>query len=219
MGALERYNQLKKEGKSENEIYQMLQEEGFSMAEINDAASQAAIKNAINSSNIQGYQESGSYNQENATGSYYNYDGGQQEQYAQYGQEYYQYPTYSEGFSADTTTEIVEQIVSKKMKELIEGMNSLKKENIYLAKEIENLKERLKRIEDSFDFLQKAIIGKIGQFEENSKIIQKDLDNIHGTMSKLMNPLIDTYNELKSYKEKVQKKSENSNKKEEEIKE
>lgn len=29
--------------------------------------------------------------------------------------------------------------------------------------------------------------------------IQKDLENMHDTMSKLMNPLIDNYNELKKF--------------------
>ena len=62
---------------------------------------------------------------------------------------------------------------------------------------VEDIDDRLKRIESSIDKLQQSIIGKIGEFGENYATIHKDLDNLHGTVSKLMNPLIDNYRELK----------------------
>lgn len=60
-----------------------------------------------------------------------------------------------------------------------------------------DIKDRLKRIETTIDNLQRSVIGKIGEFGQSSAVIHKDLENLHGTVSKLMNPLIDNYNELK----------------------
>lgn len=185
MNVLERYLKLRSEGKNEKEIISLLQEEGFSMAEINDAINQNTIKEAINQTD---------------TELEYNY-GDSNKEYVQ--DNYYPYPQdYSSGSDVETTTEIVEQIVSKKLKEILESLNYIKRELDYNSKEIESLKDRLKRMEEGFDFVQRAIIGKIGEFEENSKLVQKDLENIHGTISKLMNPLIDTYNELVKFNDK-----------------
>jgi len=65
-----------------------------------------------------------------------------------------------------------------------------------------NIEERLRRLENTIDKLQHAIIQKVGEFGENTNIIKKDLENLHNTTSKLMNPLIDNYREL----EKITKK-------------
>ncbi|GEM_PF-3890071 len=182
MDALERYLQLKNEEKTDNQIFSLMQEEGFSVSEINDAINHATIKEAMsqapqttNDIPVQSnYQVSSS-------------------EYSVPEENYYSY----QNTSVETTTEIIEQIIAKKIREISNELNNIKKQNVYLEKEIENLKERLKRIEDNFDYLQRALIGKISEFESNTKLIQKDLDNIHGTMSKLMNPLIDNYNETK----------------------
>jgi len=66
-----------------------------------------------------------------------------------------------------------------------------------IQEKVSDMDERLKRIENSIEKLQQAIIGKVGEFGENSAMIHKDLENLHGTMSKMMNPLIDNFNELK----------------------
>ena len=64
------------------------------------------------------------------------------------------------------------------------------------------LDDRIKRIESSIDKMHHAIIGKVGEFGESSAMIHKDLENLHGTVSKLMNPLVDNYNELKKLNKK-----------------
>ena len=71
---------------------------------------------------------------------------------------------------------------------------------------IENIDNRLKKIENSIDKLQQAIIGKIGEFGDTTAMIHHDLDNLHGTVAKLMNPLIDNIRALETHGKKTTKK-------------
>ncbi|MFH1451551.1 MAG: hypothetical protein ABIF88_00050 [archaeon] len=108
------------------------------------------------------------------------------------GQDYY-----SQAPDTETISEIVDQILSEKLGELREKINSLTTFKTIIQDKVADISERLKRIESSIDKLTNAVIGKIGEFGENTALIHKDLDNLHNTMSKLMNPLIDNVNEMK----------------------
>ena len=220
MTALDRLLQLQQQGLSEQQMANALQQEGFSMKEINDSMNQARIKSAVSQEPEQNngtYQEnvptapqdgtyptpqntiSGEYSQENypapqeATQQYQNY-APQQEAGG-----YYQNP---EVTNTETMTDIVEQVMAEKTNEIMKKIESLDQIKNSLQREVGELKERLKRIEANMDTIQKAIIGRIGEFGESTKMVQRDLENIHGTMSKMMNPLIDNYNELKKFNSK-----------------
>ncbi len=227
MTALDRLLQLQQQGLSESDIVNSLRQEGFPMKEIEDSLNQARIKNAVsqepeqNNSEFQesqsnqnvpqqAYQEppqniSGEYSApQYAQPDYQTYPAQTDQQYQDYsGQQQYgaYYPDQSGG-STETITDIAEQIVNEKTHEILKKIDELTRVKNANQREIEELKERIKRIENSLDSIQRAIIGKIGEFGESTKMVQKDLENIHGTMSKMMNPLIDNYNELKKLNSK-----------------
>jgi hypothetical protein len=96
-----------------------------------------------------------------------------------------------------TTTEIVEQVVSEKFRDFEKKTGDLKSFQTLITDKVADLDARLKNIENAIDKLSNAVIGKIGEFGQNSAAIHKDLSNLHGTVSKLMNPLMDNLNELK----------------------
>ena len=103
----------------------------------------------------------------------------------------------SQAINNETISEIAEQVVSEKISEFKKEIGDISSFQSEIQDKVSDIGDRLQRIENSMDKLQQAVIGKIGEYGENNVIIQKDLENIHGTMSKLMNPLIDNYNELK----------------------
>ena len=109
------------------------------------------------------------------------------------GQEYYP----QTGMDTDTITEIAEQVVIEKFSEFSKKTGDLVSFKNEIQEKVQDLIERLKRIEDNIDNLQQSIIGKVGEFGESTATIHQDLDNLHNTVSKLMNPLIDNYKELK----------------------
>jgi len=98
---------------------------------------------------------------------------------------------------AETISEIAEQVVTEKLDDFKKKTGDLASFKISIQDKVADIDDRLKRIENSIDKLQHAVVGKIGEFGESNAMIHKDLDNLHDTVSKLMNPLIDNYKELK----------------------
>ena len=101
------------------------------------------------------------------------------------------------GVDTETISEIAEQVATEKLNEFKKKTGDLVSFRNTTQDKINDMDDRLKRIEATIDKLQQAIIGKIGEFGESNAMIHKDLDNLHGTVSKLMNPLIDNINEMK----------------------
>jgi len=97
----------------------------------------------------------------------------------------------------ETISEIAEQVAIEKLEEFKKKTGDLVSFRNSIQNQVTDIDERLKRIESSIDKMQQAIIGKIGEFGESNAMIHQDLDNLHGTVAKLMNPLIDNYKELK----------------------
>jgi len=123
----------------------------------------------------------------------------QQDYYQETPQAYPQQDYYAPQQAVDTETisEIAEQVTTEKLNEFKKKVGDIASFKTTIQDKVSDIDERLKRIETSIDNLQQSIIGKVGEFGESNAMIHKDLDNLHGTVSKLMNPLIDNYNELK----------------------
>jgi len=210
MAVLDRVAQMQSQGIVDDEIIRNLRNEGYSPQQINDALNQSQVKTAVSqypetqdASSMQNmqqsimpqYQEAPQYPlQANAQQEYYYPETPQA-----YPQEAY-YPP--ESLDTETITEIAEQVVIEKIQELNKKFGNIPAFKTETKEKIQNLDERLKKIENSIHELQQAVIGKIGEFGESSSSIHKDLENLHNTVSKLMNPLIDNYHELKKLAEK-----------------
>ena len=208
-----------------------MRNEGVPPREINDSLNQAKIKEAVSSTNISGEQN---YEMDGMQSSISDQiqeqtipedsypspqlateEGGEQ-YYSQSPQAYYEESSTSQGFDAESITEIseqiAEQIVLEKFNEFTEKTGDLTIFKQEINDKMGELDRRLKRIEDSMDKLQSAVIQRIGDFGENTEYIKKDLENLHSLTSKLMNPLIDNYQALK---EMIRQKDEFSSSKQE----
>jgi len=119
------------------------------------------------------------------------------------GGDYYGGDYYGEGYGGgsgysdtETITEIAEQVVNEKFNEYHKRTGDMAIFKTMMEDKVRAIEQRLTRIENSIDKLQHAVIQKIGEFGENSTIIRRDLEALHNTTSKLMNPLIDQNREL-----------------------
>jgi len=123
----------------------------------------------------------------------------QDDYYTQTPQAYSQQDYYAPqgGMDTETISEIAEQVATEKLNEYKKKTGDIISFRNTIQDKVNDIDDRLKRIEATIDKLQQAIIGKIGEFGESNAAIHKDLDNLHGTVSNLMNPLIDNINELK----------------------
>lgn len=123
----------------------------------------------------------------------------EQEYYTPQPQAYSEQDTYPQAGSYETETisEIAEQVATEKLEDYKSKVGDIASFKNQIQSKVNNIDDRLKIIENSIQQLQQAILGKIGEYGENYAMVHKDLDNLHGTIAKLMNPLIDNVNEMK----------------------
>lgn len=217
MATTDKIIQMQQQGMSDGDIIKNLRNEGLSQKDIADSLAQVKIKMAVSQEDTS-YQESNApQNMQEQYSPSQQYEQpvaqyapqqqyapqeyqGQQSTYPQDGQQYYA-PEQS-SMSIDIISDIVERIVSEKIKEINQKIKSSSEFKIKTEEDVLEIKERLKRIENTIDSLQKSVISKVGEFGQSTALIHKDLENLHGTVSNLMNPLIDNYNELKKINKK-----------------
>jgi hypothetical protein len=210
MEILNQVIELQRQGLSDDEIYQKLRNMGASPKEIQDSINQAKIKSAVYAQENPAPEPQQEVEQPDEYApqpqNYYppqqeapqEEPQQQQDYYTQTPQAYDQnYYSSQPAVSSETISEIAEQIVSEKISEFKKETGDINSFQTRIQEKVSDIDDRLKRIENAIDKLQQAVIGKIGEFGENTTMIQKDIENLHGTVSKLMNPLIDNYNELK----------------------
>lgn len=224
----EAINEMRQRGYEDNEITEILQEQGISPREINEAMSQSTIKQAVSE------EEDETMNEDETNISETTDDGemmpsimdsepDQQEQMPQqeqqdtnydYGQSmpssYGGYPDedygedYSQGvgINTDTISEIVEQNVTEKISKILTVLNSLSESKVELNAKVEKMDERLTRIEGIIDQLQMSLIRKAGEQEQNIEDIKTEIKDINEGFGKVINPLIDGIRTIEKKKPK-----------------
>lgn len=197
MGVLDQITEMRNSGMEDREISQTLREQGIPPRQINDALSQAQIKQAVSnnydeipSPMSEEYGES--FDQEQyGENSYEDQKDYSQQEYTpeeNYAPESYGYEENSGG-GTDTIIEIAEQVFSEKIKKIEKQVEENKEFKILAETKIENISERLKRIENHIDKLQVEILEKVGSFGRGLESTKKELDMVQDSFQKMVNPL------------------------------
>lgn len=189
MGALEQVTQLKNQGMDEDEIVSNLQQQGVSPQEITDAINQAKIKGAVSDSNA-GMQESAPSPNVNEEGGYVPQTqeiGANAYQQEAAPQEYYEEGAYDQstaGMNSDMIIEIANQVFSEKSKKIQDKIEEINEFKTLTQVKVDNMEERLKRIEKIIDNLQIKILEEVGSYSNELKKTQKEVLMIENTLSK-----------------------------------
>jgi DNA-binding transcriptional MerR regulator len=216
MTALEKVMQLKKEGVNNQEIISRLRNQGISPMEINDALNQSKIKEAIGSSQhnqdmVPSMMESPEIYVPEPQEDVYSpqtqseYSASPQLQYQpSYGaqesgyvpqiepeQQYYEEgydPNQQGGYasSSDTIIEIAEQVFSEKIKKIEKQIREFSEFKTIYGTRIDDVNERLKRMEKYFDKMQISILEKVGEYGKGLDSIKKEMHMIEDSFSKVM---------------------------------
>ena len=203
MGALDQIRQMKREGFSEQEISDRLQEQGISPNSITDAFSQARIKDVVEGENEM--QENDFHPEETSGGSETPSPFSTPETYAPQAQYYPpQEPYYSQpqetesyspqegygesqgGFGTDTIIEIAEQVFEEKIKKLSQQISNFKEFSAIAETKFSNYENRLKRIESIIENLQIKILEKIGSYGNGLESIKKEMSMMQDSFSKTL---------------------------------
>lgn len=109
-------------------------------------------------------------------------------------QEYYPQEDYGyEGGGSDTDTliEIAEQVFSEKMKPIQKQIEHLNEFKVLAQTKIDNISDRLKRIELSIDHLQSEILEKVGSYGRGLENVKKEMGMVQESFGKIVNTLAD----------------------------
>lgn len=209
MAVLETVLELQKRGYDNSAIVDVLKEKGISPKEIMNALSQANVKSAVDSekdeikqmNDAQSPMQPSMMEQEAPAQIPVPQTQPEQpqEQYiypttAAYPEQYPQYtqpqPAY-QGYETETISELAEQIVIEKLSDTNKKLSSLAEFRRIAEAKIEDIGQRLRKIESTIESLQMSILGKIGSYGKNLDDIKTEMQAMQDTFSKTLNPLID----------------------------
>lgn len=126
----------------------------------------------------------------------------QQEQYSSYEYSPQDYG-YSESSSdVDTIIEISERVFSEKIKTIQRQMSELNELKVITNVKMEDVSERLKRIEKTIDRLQIEILQKVGLYGSDINLIKKEVSMVQDSFGKVINGILD----IAESKKKISKK-------------
>ncbi len=120
-----------------------------------------------------------------------NYDPQTYQQQAYDPQTYAQQGYMPQALDIETVRDISKQQVDESLKKLKEEIASLSKLKSEMKFEIQDMENRLKRIEDVMHELQSAVIRKMGEYGESIQGISKEIRATQESFAKVINPVID----------------------------
>lgn len=133
-------------------------------------------------------QTSNQESYEQDSGGNYNTDYGGQTGYSEeyYPQEGYEQDYGSYGGGTDTMIEIAEQVFAEKMRKIQKQLEDLNEFKTLAETKLDNALSRLKRIENTIDKLQIAILEKIGSYGRGLDSIKKEMSMMQDSFSKTL---------------------------------
>ncbi|MCX8158940.1 MAG: hypothetical protein N3D20_01465 [Candidatus Pacearchaeota archaeon] len=207
MAILTDIEQMRKEGKSDEEIISILQSRGISPREISEAIVQSKVKEAVvgNIPETLAPTPATPLPQQEAYVPQTQYETSQQpieqspqeqyppqpqyapqEQYPQqYSPETYQQYAPQPQLPTDIISEIAEQIITEKLSPIKTQLEKSIDFKTTAESKIEYLDERLKRIEKIIDRLQLSVLQKVGDYLTNVEDIKKELIEMQKTFKSL----------------------------------
>jgi hypothetical protein len=224
---------LMNQGKSNEEIIQTLQSQGYMLQQINEAINQANIKKEVqsapqggNMANEQQYQPSEEMQISEiekepeipvptpaTTAAAVPEQPAQQpapetympspNEMAVAAQQQPAMPQASYGPNYDDIQSLVEEIIDEKWRELMASIGDIATWKAQMADETEAIKQEILRIQSRFDNLQAAVLGKVDEYSKGITEIGSEMKALEKVFEKILEPLSSNIKELASITEKL----------------
>ena len=97
----------------------------------------------------------------------------------------------SGGFDTNTVIEIAEQVFGEKIEKIQKQVDEFSEFKSLTESKIENISDRLKRIELMIDKMQVDILDKVGSYGENLGSIKKEMGMMQDSFGKMINSVAD----------------------------
>ncbi len=196
------------QGLPNEKIIQRLQDEGYTYQQISDALSQAETKVSIEGMPPQNQIPQPLPPESELRPSIMDVSKAQQR---------FQYPQFQPpqpqqfqnlNFSQDTERieEIAESIISEKWQKALEEIGDLNAFKEKIKTDTLSIKQEILRIESRFENLQKAILGKIQDYDKGISDVGTEIKALEKLLQNIISPLTTNVKELTKLTEKLKKK-------------
>ena len=109
---------------------------------------------------------------------------------------------YQQGGGSNFMMDIAEQVFSENIKELQSNVEKLQQISDLTKNKVDNMEQRLKRMEKMFDTLQIKILEKVGSYGADLRSARKEMQMLEDSFSKVAQPLLDKSKDVKKASKK-----------------
>jgi hypothetical protein len=169
---------MRQQGLSNNQIITVLQRDGFRPQQIFDAMNQADIKGGVEQIPME--QE--------------NYYQQQQQPFQQQQQSQQPQPSYEPG--TERIEEVAEAIIDEKWNELVKNITKIVEWKEASEARLNRLEQEMKDLKGTFNELHKAVIGKIGEYDQNILAVGTEIKAMEKVFQKVLPTFTENVNEL-----------------------
>nr|MCK4929857.1 hypothetical protein [Nanoarchaeota archaeon] len=180
---------MRAKGFDNNQIVQALQRNGYSSTQIFDALNQANLVSGAGAPVDPPLSPGGSV-------------GMGQEPAEDYGD-----AGIGMGGTNEEIEELVESIIEEKWEALVKDINKILEWKNAVDMKITKLEQRFESLQEEFDKLHQAIIGKIGEYDKNILAVGADIKAMEKVFSKVLPVFTENVNELSRITQAVKKKA------------
>ena len=191
--------QMKQQGLTNNQIIQNLQRAGYTNTQIFDAMNQADTKMAVEGAQPGMLQQAPVEEQQQPQPS--------QEMFTQPPSDIpsstFTSPVSTSEFSQSSytdnqvqTEELVEAIIEEKWSELIKDVNKIVEWKNKMESKISELESQFESLKDSFSDLNKAVVGKVNDYDKHILEVGSDIKAMEKVFSKVLPAFTENVNEL-----------------------
>lgn len=218
-------SQMREQGYSDNQIIQVLRRDGFNSSQVFDAFAQANLKSgAPVPPEAGGNSQFNSQNAPPQAPEGFAPDGSGDmppppppPQFAQQSSMHSQYPNHSHNDGGDNTRERIEElaevIIDEKWEELIKSLNKIVEWKDSTEVRIGRIEQQFKDIKSDFDSLHKAIIGKVGEYDQNILNVGTEIKAMEKVLQKVLPAFTENIAELSRITKKAKTTMAGSSKK------
>lgn len=189
---------MREQGLSNNQIVQALQRNGYKTHQIFDAMNQADLKTA---GPVEGAIEPELAQQPEELQP----EIGEQMQPQYESEPAAQPPSQSSG-AEDQIEDLAEAIIEEKWEDLMKEINKLLEWKEAMENKMSALEQNMKNLQSSSDNLQKAVLGKVTEYDKTMRSVGANMSAMDSVFKKVLPTLTDNVNELSRITKKARAK-------------
>jgi hypothetical protein len=213
---------MKKKGMSDEDVRNNLSIEGYSPTEIHEAISQSSMKSGVEEDElppIPGFSQSQYPGMQQSmldddmpipapTPSNVQQEQSQVTNIPQYIQPQSQMQPQSMQLDREIVNRLVESIIDERWQEVVSSIGDIGLWKSSLDDELSSIKQEIVRMDQRYNNIQKAVLGKVDEYNENIMNINTEMKALEKVFEKIMEPLTDNIKELNRITKEMKERNE-----------